>query len=61
MSFNNSFNPSCNVKTEPGLVSADAEYETFPLKALTQEELEETRYHVLKFHSVKKIDRKSVV
>ncbi|CAI8505556.1 unnamed protein product [Pichia kudriavzevii] len=56
MSFNNSFNPSCNVKTEPGLVSADAEYETFPLKALTQEELEETRYHVLKFHSVKKID-----
>ncbi|ONH76305.1 Transcription initiation factor IIF subunit alpha [Pichia kudriavzevii] len=40
----------------PGLVSADAEYETFPLKALTQEELEETRYHVLKFHSVKKID-----
>ncbi|KAG0681360.1 hypothetical protein C6P40_001467 [Pichia californica] len=36
-------------KTEP-------EYDTFPLRACNEEELDETRFHILKFHSVKKID-----
>lgn len=35
---------------------AKVEYDVFPLKACTEPEIEETRYHILKFHSVKKID-----
>ena len=32
------------------------EYDVFPLMASTEEEIDETRYHILKFHSAKKID-----
>lgn len=45
---------STKVKTEPA--SKEPEYDVFPLRALTEDELDETRYHILKFHSVKKID-----
>lgn len=43
-----------NVKLEPA--SKDSDYDVFPLRALTEDEIDETRYHILKFHSVKKID-----
>lgn len=43
-----------NVKNEQS--QNELEYETFPLVACTDEELEETRYHILKFHSNKIID-----
>jgi transcription initiation factor TFIIF subunit alpha len=47
-------NPGVKVKPEPQ--ENKVEYDVFPLKAYTEEELDETRYHLLKFHSVKKID-----
>ncbi|KAH3662183.1 hypothetical protein OGAPHI_005431 [Ogataea philodendri] len=31
-------------------------YEYFPLRAFSEEEIEDTRYHILKFHTVKKIN-----
>ncbi|ODV84860.1 hypothetical protein CANARDRAFT_28608 [[Candida] arabinofermentans NRRL YB-2248] len=37
-------------------VSSQESYESYPLKACTQEEIEDTRFHILKFHSVKKIN-----
>lgn len=48
------------VKTESStatpITTQEPEYDVFPLRACTDEELEETRYHILKFHSVKKVD-----
>lgn len=45
---------SINVKREN--VQDEVEYDEFPLIACPPEELEETRYHILKFHSNKIID-----
>lgn len=50
--------PGTKVKLEP-TQNANIEYDVFPLKAATQDEIDETRYHILKFHSVKKIDPSS--
>lgn len=32
------------------------QYDSFPLRACTQADIAETRYHIMKFHSVKKLD-----
>ncbi|VEU24243.1 DEKNAAC105322 [Brettanomyces naardenensis] len=47
-----------NVKKEEiaGVGDNAPQYDYFPLRACKKEEVEETRYHIMKFHSVKKIN-----
>ncbi|QPG75189.1 hypothetical protein FOA43_002539 [Brettanomyces nanus] len=45
------------VKKEDNAKIEDApQFDCFPLRACTKEDIEETRYHIMKFHSVKRVD-----
>lgn len=47
---------SNNISIKSEINDGEVEYDEFPLMACPPEELEETRYHILKFHSNKIID-----
>ena len=44
------------VNNANGAAQNDSDYDVFPLMAAREDEIDETRYHILKFHSVKKVD-----
>ncbi|CAB4255765.1 similar to Saccharomyces cerevisiae YGR186W TFG1 TFIIF (Transcription Factor II) largest subunit [Maudiozyma barnettii] len=45
-----------NLKKEPGVVDGENEFNEFPLRAISEENLENIKTHLLKFQSKKKID-----
>jgi len=52
MSSNNS---SVHVKQEGSSSNNVPQFDYFPLRACTKEDIEETRYHIMKFHSIKPV------